>query len=171
MAHGPRTGAKISRRGDAQRRSIEEPTDPSMPAAAMTFEQIALVRQSFDAMGPSRRQLASLFYGRFFALAPDRRSLFPSDMDRQHLKLMDSIAAIVGALDHREQFQSIIRHTGRHHARFGVTPADFAAFGEALIWGLEQQLGAAFAPDVRQAWTELYDAVQSEMIQAARMDV
>jgi hemoglobin-like flavoprotein len=140
-----------------------------MPAAAMTFEQIALVRQSFDAVGP-RRRLATLFYGRFFALAPDRRRLFPSDMERQYLKLMDSIAAIVGALDQRDQFQSIIRHTGRQHAHLGVTPADFAAFGEALIWGLEQHLGPAFTPEVREAWSELYDAVQSEMIKAARMD-
>jgi hemoglobin-like flavoprotein len=91
-------------------------------------------------------------------------------MERQYLKLMDSIAAIVGALDQRDQFQSIIRHTGRQHAHLGVTPADFAAFGEALIWGLEQHLGPAFTPEVREAWSELYDAVQSEMIKAARMD-
>ena len=44
------------------------------------------------------------FYRRFFELAPDAQRLFPSDMERQHLKLMDMIAAIVGALDERELF-------------------------------------------------------------------
>ena len=56
-------------------------------------------------------------------------------MERQQLKLMDMIAAIVGALDKREIFQSVISHTGRQHAQFGVERSHFAAFGDALIWG------------------------------------
>src|SRR5262249_33050599 len=62
----------------------------------MTPEQIDLVRKSFDALWPFRRRLAEQFYGRFFELAPDTRRLFPNDMERQQLKLMDTIAAIVG---------------------------------------------------------------------------
>ena len=67
----------------------------------MTPEQVDLVRRSFDAIWPVRRKLAALFYSRFFELAPDAMPLFPNDMERQHLKLMDTIAAIVGALDKR----------------------------------------------------------------------
>ena len=63
-------------------------------------------------------------------------------MERQYLKLMDMIAAIVGTLDKREMFQSIISHSGRQHAQFGAKPSHFAALGDALIWGLEQQFGA-----------------------------
>jgi len=33
------------------------------------------------------------------------RRLFPNDMEKQQLKLMDTIAAIVGTLDQRELFQ------------------------------------------------------------------
>ena len=83
------------------------------------------------------------------------------DMERQHLKLMDMIAAIVGALDERALFQSIISHTGRQHARFGVNPSHFVAFGDALIWSLEQQFGPAFTPELREAWVALY--MQSEV--------
>ena len=134
----------------------------------MTPEQIDLVRKSFDALWPFRRKLAAQFYGRFFELAPDARRLFTSDMDKQQLKLMDAIAAIVGALDQREMFQSIISHTGRKHAEFGVRETDFAAFGDALLWGLQQQLGPGFSPELKQAWTALYDAVQAEMMRAAK---
>jgi hemoglobin-like flavoprotein len=73
---------------------------------SMTPAQVDLVRKSFDALWPFRRRLAEQFYGRFFELAPDTRSLFPNDMERQQLKLMDTIAAIVGTLDQREIFQS-----------------------------------------------------------------
>jgi hemoglobin-like flavoprotein len=79
-----------------------------MQRCSMTPEQIELVRKSFDALWPFRRKLAEQFYGRFFELAPDTRRLFPNDMERQQLKLMDTVAAIVGTLDEGELFQSII---------------------------------------------------------------
>jgi hemoglobin-like flavoprotein len=138
-----------------------------MATVNMTPEQVNLVRQSFDAIWPVRRKLAAVFYSRFFELAPDAMPLFPNDMERQHMKLMDTIAAIVGALDKRELFQSIIRHTGRQHAQFGAKPSHFAAFGDA-VWGLERQLGDAFTPEVKDAWTTLYGVVQSEMMRAGR---
>jgi hemoglobin-like flavoprotein len=134
----------------------------------MTPEQVGLVKNSFDAIWPVRRKLASLFYERFFELAPDAQRLFSKDMERQHLKLMDMIAAIVGALDKRELFQSIISYTGHQHAQFGVQPFHFVAFGEALIWSLEHQFGTAFTPELRQAWTALYDAAQGETVRAAK---
>ena len=134
----------------------------------MTPEQANLIRRSFDAIWPVRRRFVGLFYRRFFELAPDAQRLFPGDMQRQHLKLMDMIAAIVGALDERELFQSIISHSGRQHARFGVRPSHFDAFGHALIWSLEQQFGVAFTPQLRAAWMALYDAVRTEMIRSAQ---
>jgi nitric oxide dioxygenase len=81
---------------------------------------------------------------------------------------MDTIAAIVGALADSELFQSIIHHTGRQHADFGVNPSHFAAFGDALIECLEQQFGADFTPELRQAWIALYQAVSADMMKAAK---
>jgi hemoglobin-like flavoprotein len=135
----------------------------------MTPEQIDMIRKSFDALWPVRRRVADLFYSRFFELAPEARALFPQDIAKQQLKLMDMIAAIVGALDQREVFQSIISYSGRQHAQFGVQRAHFVAFGNALIWSLEQQFGTAFTSELKQAWTMLYNAVQSEMSRAAQV--
>jgi hypothetical protein len=39
-----------------------------------------------------------------------------------------------------------------------------------LICSLEQQFGAAFTPEIKEAWITLYDAVQSEMIRAGLRD-
>ena len=91
----------------------------------MTPEQIDLVRKSFDALWPFRRKLAEQFYSRFFELAPDTRRPFPNDLEKQQLKLMDTLAAIVGTLDQREICQPIITHTGRKHAEFGVQTSHF----------------------------------------------
>src|SRR5260370_16645514 len=111
-------------------------------------KQTALVGQSFDAICPVRRKLAAKFYRRFFELAPDAQGLFRSDMERQYLKLMDMIAAIVGTLDKREMFQSIISHSGRQHAQFGAKPLHFPALADALICALDQQLSAPLTPQL-----------------------
>src|SRR5262245_8445275 len=118
----------------------------------MTPEQIDLIRQSFDAIWPVRRKLAVTFYGRFFELAPDARQLFPSDMERQHLKLMDSIAAIVGALDKRDLFQSVIQPHGPASRRIWCEVITFRC-----VWrGADMGLGTA-------VWRWLYSRVKKSV--------
>jgi hemoglobin-like flavoprotein len=107
-----------------------------------------------------------MFYRRFFELAPQTRPLFPSDLEGQYLTLMNMIAAIVGALDKRELFQSMTTYAGLQHARFGAKPAHFSAFREALFPCLEQQFGSTFTPELRMAWVTLYDAIQKRMVSA-----
>jgi hemoglobin-like flavoprotein len=133
----------------------------------MTPEQVNLIKASFDAMWPMRGDIADLCYGRFFELAPDARDLFKSDMERQRVKLMDMIAALVGSLEQRALFRSIVTHSGRQHARFGVQPSQYAALGEALMWSLERSFGASFTPELRASWAALYATVQAEMLRAA----
>jgi len=135
----------------------------------MTPEQAHLIKKSFDEMWPIRRGLAMQFYNRFFEIAPDAKRLFPSNMEKLYLILMDTIAAIVGALDNRALFESIIGHTALQHERFGVTLSQLTAFGDALIWSLEQQFGSAFTPELREAWIALYEELQTEMIKGAKI--
>ena len=133
----------------------------------MTPEQVDLVRKSFDAMWPMRGDIADLCYRRFFKLAPGARDLFPTDMEKQRVKLMDMIAALVGSLEQRALFQSLVMHSGRQHARFGVQPSQYAALGEALLWSLQCKFGASFTPELRESWRTLYATVQAEMLRAA----
>ena len=133
----------------------------------MTPEQVDLIRKSFDAMWPMRRDIADLCYSRFFELAPESRDLFPSDMERQRIKLMDMVAELAGSLDQRPLFQSLVTHSGRKHARFGVQPSQYVAMGEALMWSFECKFGASFTPELREAWRALYATVQLDMRRAA----
>ena len=123
----------------------------------MTADQIELVRKSFDGLWPVRRKLAELFYSRFFELAPEARRLFPDSMEKQNLKLMDALAAMVGALDRREIFQSVISHSARQHAQFGATPSHFVAFGEALMWGFATAIWTSVHAGAERSLERLYD--------------
>jgi hemoglobin-like flavoprotein len=133
----------------------------------MTPEQVDLIRKSFDAMWPIRRDVAELCYSRFFELAPEARDLFLGDVERQQMKLMDMIAALVSSLDERPLFQSLVTNSGRRHARFGVQPSQYVKMGEALMWSLECKFGASFTPELRECWRALYAKVQIEMLLAA----
>jgi hemoglobin-like flavoprotein len=143
---------------------------PTAVVAIATAEEIGRIRESFDGMGLARRKVAEAFYQRLFEIMPAARAMFPQNMERLHLKLMDTIAALVGALDNPDMFQSIIDQIGREHARFGVTPSHLTAFGDALLWTWEQHFGSAFTPEVRQAWITLYEAVRSDMLRAIEAD-
>jgi hemoglobin-like flavoprotein len=88
-------------------------------------------------------------------------------MERQRMKLMDMIAALVGSLDERPLFQSLVTNSGRKHARLGVQPSDYVAMGEALMWSLECKFGASFTPELREAWRALYATVQANLLRVA----
>jgi len=48
--------------------------------------------------------------------------------------------------------------------------AHYATVGAALLWTLEQGLGEAFTPAVRDAWATAYGILATVMIDAAQAD-
>ncbi|MEY9460411.1 globin domain-containing protein [Bradyrhizobium ottawaense] len=128
---------------------------------------VDLIRMSFDAMWPIRRDIANLCYTRFVELAPDARDLLAGDIERQRMKVLDMITALVASLDERPIFQSLIALSGHKHARLGVQPAHYVAMGEALMWTLECKVGASFTPELRDCWRTLYVTAQTEMLRSA----
>jgi hemoglobin-like flavoprotein len=40
--------------------------------------------------------------------------------------------------------------------------------GGALLWTLEQGLGAAFTPEVKTAWTAVYELLAATMLEGAK---
>ena len=82
---------------------------------------------------------------------------------------MDTIAAIVGALNNDTLCLFNYHSHGTSAWRIGVTSSQLAAFGDALIWTLQQQIGNAFTPVLKEAWIALYKEVQTEMINTANI--
>lgn len=134
----------------------------------MTPEQIDMVKSTWKQVIPISDQAASLFYGRLFELEPDLRSLFKEDMRSQGKKLMTMITTAVNSLDKLETILPAVEDLGRRHVGYGVNDAHYDTVGAALIWTLEQGLGAAFTADVRDAWLMTYDTLAGVMKDAAR---
>jgi hemoglobin-like flavoprotein len=56
---------------------------------------------------------------------------------------------------------------GHRHVGYGVTDDQYELVGAALLYTLEQGLGPAFTPEVRDAWSEAYLILATVMRRAA----
>lgn len=127
-----------------------------------------LVQESWTQVEPIADVAATLFYDRLFTLDPALRPLFrATDLAEQKKKLMQTLTVAVRGLDRLDQLTPALETLGRRHVGYGVEDRHYDTVGQALLWTLEQGLGAAFTPEVRDAWAETYTLVASVMQRAA----
>jgi hemoglobin-like flavoprotein len=133
----------------------------------MNAQQVRLVRESFALVQPIASQAAALFYDNLFDSDPSLRSMFRGDMAAQGERLMSMIGAAVGLLDRPDALVPVLRNLGGRHVGYGVHDHHYATVGAALIETLEQGLGDAFTPEVREAWVTLYGVVSRTMMEGS----
>jgi hemoglobin-like flavoprotein len=129
--------------------------------------QIAQVQRSFKKVEPIAEQAAALFYQRLFELDPGLKPLFRGDMQQQGRKLMQMLAVAVNGLNRLDTIAGAVQELGKRHVAYGVKPAHYDTVGSALLWALEQGLGADFSPTVRSAWAEAYTLLSTVMKEEA----
>jgi hemoglobin-like flavoprotein len=133
----------------------------------MTPEQKRLVQQSFATVLPIKDKAASLFYDRLFTLDPSLRPLFKGDIKRQGALLMAMINTAVAGLDRLDEIVPAVQQLGRRHSEYGVRREHYATVASALLWTLEQGLGEAWTPPLKDAWTACYTLLAEVMQRAA----
>lgn len=134
----------------------------------MTPQQIALVNSTYSQVEKIAEAAAELFYGRLFEVAPGVKPLFKHDMKAQGRMLLSSIGLVVRGLENPEKILPAVQAMGERHNRYGALPEHYPVVGECLLWTLEQGLGDAFTPEVKQAWAEAYGLLSSLMIDAQK---
>lgn len=133
----------------------------------VTPEQTVLILTTADAAFASGR-FADRFYDRLFTTAPETRALFGTDLTALKIKFMNTLASLVGNVQHPAMFASILTHLGLQHRRFGVLPAHYGPVGGALLATLHDILGERFTPTVEEAWSALYAEIAIRMQDGAR---
>ena len=132
----------------------------------MDAKTIALVEASFEKVLPIADAAADLFYSRLFELDPSLRPMFGPDMTEQKRQLMQMLTVAVRGLSRPDEIVPAVQALGRRHAGYHVRPEHYATVGAALVWTLEQGLGADFTPVLKAAWTDVYMVVANTMITA-----
>lgn len=133
----------------------------------MKLEQITLVQESFAQVLPIADAAADLFYARLFTLDPSLSAMFPGDMAQQKKKLINTLKVAVANLNRLDNLFPALLALGQRHLAYGVTAQHYDTVASALLWTLEQGLGAAFTPEVKAAWVAVYTLLANTMQQAA----
>ena len=89
-------------------------------------------------------------------------------MAHQGHRLMGMIGSAPGRSSNCRALLPVLRSLGARHAGYQVRPEHYDTVGTALILTLEQGLGAAFTPEARAAWVELYGVIARTMLEGAR---
>jgi hemoglobin-like flavoprotein len=133
---------------------------------------VALVQQTWEMVLPIADDAAQLFYNRLFELDPSLRPMFAhSDMAEQRKKLMQMITVAVRGLGRLDDLVPAVQALGKRHVGYGVRDAHYDTVGSALLWTLEQGLGAAFTDEARSSWAATYYTLANVMKAAAAQPV
>jgi len=133
----------------------------------LTARRIQLVRESFGRVEPKGSIASLVFYQRLFTIDPSLRSLFRHDIEEQGVKLMQALKFAVATLEQPRELQSVLEALGRRHVYYGVKECHYDTVGTALLDALEDLLGPAFTPEVKEAWRAIYTLVAEAMKCAA----
>src|SRR5215472_10553938 len=78
---------------------------------------------------------------------------------------MGMLATAINNLHRLDAILPTVRRLGDQHRDYGVSAEHYAMVGAALLWTLEQGLGAGFTSEVKAAWSEAYCALAGAMQQ------
>ena len=132
----------------------------------MKPEHIKLVKRSWKIlMAIDPKIIGDAFYSKLFTDNPGIRKLFPSDMNKQYVKLVDMLSSIIMNLDQPETVSADIVAMSKRHTGYGVKPAHYVLVGTALLWTLKQGLGTDWNQDIEDAWTNCYTSLADVKIQ------
>ena len=146
----------------------------------LTSTEKHLVVDTYRLVGPISETVADLFYRRLFEERPQYRGLFPEDMAKQKRKFMMMLTFITKSLDWTEdQWKDevapeddlllvVLALGRRHHSLYKIPEDAYEPVEGALLWALDQGLGAAFTPELRLAWTKLYRILATSMRMGSR---
>ena len=135
--------------------------------ARLTERQQQLIRSSFERVLAVQEAATALFYERLFGLDPRLNALFKGDMNEPGSTLMTMLRTVVDHSQCLGRLVPALRELGRRWDSYGVTDRDYDTVAAALIWTLEQELGADFTDETREAWTICYGILSDEMKSAA----
>ncbi|MEJ6391914.1 globin domain-containing protein [Gymnodinialimonas sp. 2305UL16-5] len=110
---------------------------------------------------------ARAFYANLFRIDASTKPLFVGDMELQGRKLTHTLGFIVDHLDDPQALLPAAVDLAQRHVGYGVTAAQYASVGAALIETFQQLLGPEFSAADETAWRQIYQGLSDAMVKAA----
>lgn len=129
---------------------------------------VQLLRDSFALVSEANPNFVLRFYEILFSRYPQAKPLFKNGGGARQAEMLT--AALVAVLDHLEDapwLTNTLGELGARHVDYGVTREMYGWVGESLLATLGEVAGAAWTPELKQAWTDAYGAIVSLMLARA----
>ena len=128
----------------------------------LTSEQKKLVEQSFTFIISQKKNIGDNFYSYLFALKPDLKELFQSDIKEQSKKLEEMLHIIVQKIDD-DEINEVLSDLGKRHISYGVSESDYEFVGQALILTFKDIMGRKWNNKIENSWKAVYSIIYSKM--------
>lgn len=126
--------------------------------------EATLLKESFVKAASNGDVFIESFYNNLFAIAPEARSLFPTDMSAQRKKLLLSFLTIIEAVADEDQLRSYLRLLGQKHAEeYGIQAAHYEIFEEVIMKTLADALAEDWTPELEALWLQTIQFIAAEM--------
>lgn len=131
---------------------------------------VAVLRESFQAVAPRADYLADRFYSQLFLDYPDQIARFSdTEFADQQQKLIGALSAIVRQLDDETALVRFLTRLGERHAEFELTEADYEAVSATLVKVLAEVAGGELWNDTYEtAWTEAMQTISDVMYRSGQ---
>ena len=132
-----------------------------------TSDTIHRIRNTWALAAADPDRTARIFYANLFRMDATTKPLFVGDLQLQGRKLTQTLAFIVDKLDDPDALLPAAQDLARRHVTYGVSEAQYASVGAALVTTFKQLLGPQFSPEDETAWRDIYGWLSGAMIKAA----
>ncbi|XP_058967106.1 cytoglobin-2-like [Pocillopora verrucosa] len=142
----------------------------------LTDEQIKILRETWEIIEPTKKEIGVNVYIRFLKMNPDIKSRFTEfkeisidEINKSNghpRRLMAAIENSIGSLDDPETFAGYVLELGRRHIRLRSKPtkSHFIDLRKAFIGSIKEPLTTNWRPEVEESWVLLFDFMTAVMM-------
>ena len=131
-----------------------------------TIEQ---VRLSCADIPEGSTRLSRAFYDHLFAMVPEVRVMFSTDLKPQQQRMADALLSVVHHLDTPEELAGYLRRLGaQHHRELGVLPEHYPYVGRALVRAVSE-VSPSWSSSMSSAWVLVYQWITAHMLAGAEL--
>lgn len=129
---------------------------------------VELLEQSFAKVKPHSEEFVASFYENLFTAHPEAKTLFANtNMAEQRKHLLAALVLVVQNLRKPEVLEGTLKTLGAKHINYGTAPEHYPLVGQALLTTFGQYLQQDWTPEIKQAWTDAFEAITALMLQGA----
>ncbi len=130
----------------------------------------ARLSASLDLLRSKGPQIVKSFYSLLFERFPGVRAMFPSDMDRQRTKLLDTLLMVVEHMRDPQRVMPVLQDLGRRHQGYGARAEHYPIVCSILLECMGAELGKAWTDQLEAEWSQSLFVASQIMIRAAQPD-